>query len=442
MLADFKPRPTASAGEAFDPSQQNIDARTRRFAVGELNVALLPKKNRGETVSVVIRPRWGDERSLKDKAVIASLTDAMVSRGTGKLTRQQIADEMTRLKMEGSLRGFRTDRANLPEALRLSAQVLREASFPAEEFAQLKKETVTGLQSQLSDPEARSRDALARHFDTYPRGDPRAYIPLEERIRQVEATSVDDVKNFHREFWGTARGDIAIVGDFDDRAAEALIRELFAGWDSKAPYALILSEPREVAAQRIAVDTPDKENAYYRARINLALRDDDPDYAPLVLANYVFGGGPGLSNRLVNRVRQQDGISYGAGSALTAGSRDRAASWQIAGLVAPQNVGRFEQAVREELDRMLKDGLSEKEIADAKNGLLQERLMGRSADGTVASAWTSYLDLGRTFTSYSLAFEDRIRSLTPAEVNAALRRHVDPAKMTVVVAGDASKGAK
>ena len=442
MLADFKPRPAASAGEAFDPSQQNIDARTRRFAVGELNVALLPKKNRGETVSVVIRPRWGDERSLKDKGVIASLTDAMVSRGTGKLTRQQIADEMTRLKMEGSLRGFRTDRANLPEALRLSAQVLREASFPAEEFAQLKKETVTGLQSQLSDPEARSRDALARHFDTYPRGDPRAYIPLEDRIRQVEATSVDDVKNFHREFWGTARGDIAIVGDFDDRAAEALIRELFAGWDSKAPYALILSEPREVAAQRIAVDTPDKENAYYRARINLTLRDDDPDYAPLVLANYVFGGGPGLSNRLVNRVRQQDGISYGAGSALTAGSRDRAASWQIAGLVAPQNVGRFEQAVREELDRMLKDGLSEKEIADAKNGLLQERLMGRSADGTVASAWTSYLDLGRTFTSYSLAFEDRIRSLTPAEVNAALRRHVDPAKMTVVVAGDASKGAK
>ena len=442
MLADFKPRPAASAGEAFDPSQQNIDARTRRFAVGELNVALLPKKNRGETVSVVMRPRWGDERSLKDKAVIASLTDAMVSRGTGKLTRQQIADEMTRLKMEGSLRSFRTDRTNLSEALRLSAHVLREASFPAEDFAQLKKETVTGLQSQLSDPEARSRDALARHFDTYPRGDPRAYIPLEERIRQVEATSVDDVKNFHRDFWGTARGDIAIVGDFDDRAAEALIRELFAGWDSKAPYALILSEPREVAAQRIAVDTPDKENAYYRARINLTLRDDDPDYAPMVLANYVFGGGPGLSNRLVNRVRQQDGISYGAGSALTAGSRDRAASWQIAGLVAPQNVGRFEQAVREELDRMLKDGLSEKEIADAKNGLLQERLMGRSADGTVASAWTSYLDLGRTFTSYSLAFEDRIRSLTPAEVNAALRRHVDPAKMTVVVAGDASKGAK
>ena len=111
-------------------------------------------------------------------------------------------------------------------------------------------------------------------------------------------------------------------------------------------------------------------------------------------------------------------------------------------ILKPQNVARFEQAVREELDRMLKDGLTEKEIADAKNGLLQERVVNRSNDGIVASTWTAYLDLGRTFTSYSLAFDERIRSLTAAEVNAALRRHLDPARMTVVIAGDAATGAK
>jgi zinc protease len=217
---------------------------------------------------------------------------------------------------------------------------------------------------------------------------------------------------------------------------------LFPTWASKAPYTPILAEPREVKAERIAIDTPDKENAFYRARINLTMRDDDPDYAPLVLGNYVFGGGSGLSSRLVDRVRQRDGISYGAGSGLLVGSRDRASGWQIAGLVAPQNAARFEQAVREEIDRMLKDGLTENEIADAKNGMLQQRLLARSSDGTVASTWTEYLDLGRSFTSYSLAFDERIKGLTAAEVNAALRRHLDPAKMTVVIAGDAAKGAK
>jgi zinc protease len=442
LLKDLRPRQTVAAGEAFDPSQKNIDARTRRLAFGELKVALLPKKNRGETVNVVIQPRWGDEKSLFGKSVVASLTDAMVSRGTSRLTRQQIADEMTRLKMQGSLRGFQTDRANLLEALRLSAHVLREASFPAAEFEQLKRETITGLQTQLNDPQARARDAMARHFDTYPVGDVRAYVPLEERIKAVEAATLDEVKAFHADFWGTARGEIAIVGDFDDKAAESLVKELFAGWASKAPYARILSEPRDVPPERITVNTPDKENAFYRARLNLNLRDDDPDYAPLVLANYIFGGGSGLSSRLVDRLRQRDGLSYGAGSWLMVSSIDRASSWQMYGLVAPQNVSRFEQAVRDEVDRLVKDGLTDKEIADAKGGLLQERLLRRSDDSNLAGAWSEYLDLGRTFGSFSLPLEERIRALTTAEVNAAVRRYIDPARLTVVIAGDAAKGAK
>jgi zinc protease len=193
---------------------------------------------------------------------------------------------------------------------------------------------------------------------------------------------------------------------------------------------------------REIIDTPDKENAFFRARINLNLRDDDPDYAPLVLADFMFGGGPGLANRLIDRVRQKDGISYGAGTGLLVNSRDRAGGWQIAGIFAPQNTARFEQAVREEIERMLRDGFTDKEIADGKNGLLQERLIGRSEDSNLAGAWSRNLDLGRTFSSYSLPLEERIRSLTSAEVNAAVRRHLDPAKMSVFIAGDAKKGAQ
>jgi zinc protease len=440
-LAAFKPRAAAVAGEAFDPSQENIDKRTRRVAIGDLKLALLPKKTRGATVDAALTFRWGDETSLFGKAIVAQMTEAMVARGTHKLTRQQIADEMTRLRMTGSLRQFQTDRAHLADALRLVAHVLREANFPPAEFETLKRETLTALQAQLNDPAARSRDALLAHFNTYPEGDPRYYMPLAARIDAVNKLTLDDVRRFHAEFWGTARGEIAIVGDFDDTAIEALIRDIFAAWRSPAPYAPILAEPREVKPARIVVDTPDKENAFYRARVNLALRDDDPDYPALLLANYIFGGGPGLSNRLVERVRQRDGISYGAGSALLVNSRDRAGAWQIAGLVAPQNAARFEQAVREEVERMLKGGFTAKEIEDAKNGLLQERLLNRSQDGTVAQTWVGLLDVDRTF-AFSKLIEERIRSLTPADVSAAVRRHIDPARLTVVLAGDASKGVK
>jgi zinc protease len=440
-LAGFKPRAAVAAGESFDPSHENIDRRTRRVVVGELKLALLPKKTRGGTVDAVLNFRWGDEKTLFGKSVVAQMTEAMVARGTGKLTRQQIADEMTRLRMTGSLRQFQTDRAHLADALRLVAHVLRDANFPEAEFETLKRETLTALQAQLNDPAARSRDALLAHFNAYPEGDPRHYVPLAARIEAVNKLTLDDVKRFHADFWGTARGEIAIVGDFDDAAIEALIRDVFAAWRSPAPYAPILAEPRDVKPTRIVIDTPDKENAFYRARINVALRDDDADYAPMLIANYVFGGGPGLSNRLVDRVRQRDGISYGAGSALLVNSRDRAGAWQIAGLVAPQNAARFEQAVREELGRMLKDGFTAKEIEDAKNGLLQERLLNRAQDGVVAQAWVGLLEVDRTF-AFSKRTEDRIRALTAADVIAAVRRHVDPDRMTVVIAGDAKKGAR
>jgi zinc protease len=440
-LADYRPSATAATAEAFDPSQDNIDRRTQRPAFGDLKIALLPKQNRGNTVYVQANFRWGDEQSLHGRVIAGELAGAMLARGTSKMSRQQIADEMTRLKMTGGLLGFQTTREHLPDALRLVAHVLKEAAFPPDEYAQLQRQVVTGLAAQLDNPESLSRDALSNHFNTYPAGDPRHYIPLRERIEAVPKLPLDALKAFHTDFYGTARGDMAIVGDFDAGQIAALAKELFTPFASKAPYARVERDYREVAPTRIVIDTPEKENAMIRARVDFPLRDDEPDAAALTLANDIFGGGAGLSNRLMERLRQKDGLSYGAGSGLSIGSRNRVATWAMGAIVAPQNAARAEQAIREELERARREGFSAKEVEDAKRGLLQERLVNRSQDGIVAGAWISNLDLGRTF-RFSRQFEERVQALTPEQVNAAFRKYVDPQRMTFVVAGDAKKGIK
>jgi zinc protease len=441
LLADYKPTTTAAVAEAFDPSQANLDKRTQRLAFGNLKVALLPKENRGDTVNVQTHFRWGDVTSLTGRTVPGELTTAMLTRGTSKMTRQQIADEMTRLQVTGGLNAFQTTRANLPDALKLLAHVLREAAFPADEYQQLQKQVITGLSAQLDNPETRSRDALNAHFNTYPAGDPRYYVPLKERIEAVGKTPLESVRAFHEDLYGTSRGEVAVVGDFDAKQIAELLQQLFIGYPSKAPYARVDREYREVAPTRIVIDTPDKENAVIRARLDLPLRDDDPDAAALTLANDIFGGGSGLANRVIERLRQKDGISYGAGSGLNLGSRYRVSTWTLGALVAPQNAAQAEQAIREEIERARRDGFSAKEVEDFKRGLLQERLVNRSQDGVVAAAWVSYLDLERTFT-FSKQFEDRLRALTPEEVSAAFRKYIDPQKMTFVIAGDARKGVK
>ncbi len=440
LLADYKPSEKGAISEAFVPSQENIDKRTHVLSFGTLNVALLPKQNRGNTVNVQTQFKWGSAESLAGRVIEGDLAAGMLARGTDKMTRLQIADEMTRLQITGGLTGFQTTRENLPDALRLLAHVMRAASFPAAEYEQLQRQVTTSLQAQLDNPDAISRDALATHFNTYPPGDPRHYVPLRARIDALGKVPLDAVRRFHSDFYGTARGEVAVVGDFDAKQIEILVSELFTEYHSKAPYARLDREYREVKPARLAVDTPEKENAFVRGRIDFPLRDDDPDAAGLVIANEIFGGG-GLSNRVMERLRQRDGISYDAGTGLTLGSRYRVASWAMVATMAPQNAAKAEQALREEIERARRNGFTAKEVEDAKKGMLQERATYRSQDQVLAGAWTANMDLGRTF-AFSKQFEDRLRAVTVDQVNAAFRKHIDPARMTFVIAGDAKKGAK
>ncbi len=442
VMKGFTARAQVSQAEAFDPSQANIDARTRRLQVGGVKVALLAKRNRGETVNVTLRLNVGDEASLAGQREAAMFAGRMLARGTTKYSRTQLSDEIERLKISGSIGGtgasFQTTRPNLEAALRLAVHVLREPAFPQAEFEQLRNQVVTGIQAQLAEPTARASEALAAHFNAYPK-DHWLYSPtLAESLERAKAVTLADAKRFHDRFYGASNAEIAIVGDFDDARAEALLKELLADWRSPEPYARVPARSASPAATEISVATPDKENAILLAREDLDARDDDADYPALFVANYILGGGAGLDSRLAQRIRQKEGLSYGVGSSLAVPSVDRAASWTAYAIAAPQNVAKVEAALREELARALKDGFTAAELDAARSGILQQRVQARAQDGMLAGAWTGLMHLGRTF-AFSAAFEARVKALTVADVNAALRRHIDPARLTVVKAGDFGK---
>lgn len=438
VLKEYKAKESALTSENFDPSQENIMARTEVRTIGGLKAALLPKKNRGETVSVDLRLHWGDEKNQFGKAMVSAVTNEMLTRGTSKYTRAQLADAMSKLKMSGnSVYHFDTTREHLDEALKLMAHVLKEPSFPEAEFEQLRQQWIVGIESSRNEPQVLAGQALDQYFDNWPKGDPRAEMTLDEQLAELKAMKLDDVKAYHREFYGASHGELSIVGDFDKEAAAKTVAATLGNWDSKASYARILDANGERKAMRKAIDTPDKENGFYSARVNLDLKSDDPDYPALELANYIFGDG-GLKSRLMDRIRQKDGLSYGGGSGVYASDIDRASHFTISAIAAPQNLKKLEAAIRDELARAVKEGFTPAEVAGAKSGLLQQRLQNRSKDGVVASAWTNFLYLDRDF-MWSKQHEDRLKALTVEQVNAAFRKYVDPAKLAVVVAGDESK---
>jgi zinc protease len=182
--------------------------------------------------------------------------------------------------------------------------------------------------------------------------------------------------------------------------------------------------------------TPDKANAVLRGGENVRMRDDDADFPALLLANYVLGGT--ASARLAARVREKEGLSYSTYSSFGASPFDQVASFRVSAIYAPQNRARVEQAMREEIARAVKSGFTPEEIEAGKRGLLEQRRLARTQDRALAARIAGYLFLKRTF-AWDIDLESKIAALTPAQVNAALAEYIDPAKLSIVTAGDFKK---
>ncbi len=446
LLKDFKGSQAMAAGEGFDPSPANINARSKLYTLANgMKVALLAKKTRGETVNVSISSHYGELTSLQDRSTAIGFAAQMVSRGTTRFTRAQLSDEFDKLKISGNVGlgsgGLQTTRPNLVKALELVAHVMKDPSFPESELEQMRKQSITGLEASKSDPAALAGEVMGRHFNIYKRGDPRYYPTREESLQDLQAVKLEQIKKVHADFMGFSHAEIAVVGDFDETEVRATIERLFASWTSAAPYKRVASPYHDVAPINKTIETPDKENAIFSALMLIEVGEDDPESAALNVANYMFGGGAGLNARLAKRIRGKEGLSYGATSSLNLSSLDRRGSFRVSASAAPQNIAKLETLFREELDMALKDGFTADELANAKSGLLQSRNQSRAQDGNVAGGWVDKLYRDKTYDE-SAKYDADIKALTVESVNAAFRKYINPAKLSIVKAGDFAKVAK
>ena len=443
ILADYKGSQGIQAGEAFDPSPEIIEKRTLRIPLSEdLRLILLPKKTRGATIEGRMIFNYGTVESLKGQYAPAVMMGAMLSRGTQSKSREAIADALDAYRSTLSVSSgagsvsiaFQSRRENLADLLQLVAEILKEPSFPSSEFDQLKEQQLGALEQQRTDPRSVAGIAFARHFNPYPPGDIRYSPTLEERISAVKSTSLSDVRSFYKKFLSASHGDIALVGDFDADAVRTQIAALLGTWTSKEPYARISSVYANPEAVRRTFHTPDKPNAVYFIGQSMAITDENGDHPALTLANYLIGGGF-LSSRLMVRIRQKEGLSYGVYSSYAADRFDPKALFSANAIFAPKNASKLEISIREELEKVIQEGFKADELKQGRDGYLQARQLSRAQDGGLASALATYSFEGRTY-SWVAHFEEKIRKLTPGQVQEALKRRLDLTKMSIFKAGD------
>ncbi|MFO1514508.1 MAG: pitrilysin family protein [Verrucomicrobiota bacterium] len=460
LVASYKGRAALAEGEAFDPAPEKIEARVKRLELPEgIKVTLLPKKSRGEEARLTLTLRFGDENSLKGFETASGYLDDLMLRGTKKLSYQQFRDELDKLgatlgagaggggRRGGGRRGgggggmgsvsfsIQAKRETMPAVLEILQQVLREPLLPQEEFEIMKRERIAALEQSKTEPAMLAPRLLQRTLSPYSPEDVRYTPTIEESIERAKAVTYEQVVQLYHDYLGSQSGELTLVGDFDEAACLKVLQQTLAGWKAGKAYARIASPIKaEVPASQQTINTPDKANATFTAGLLFPLRDDDPDYPALVMGNYILGSGT-LSSRLGTRVRQKEGLSYGITSSLGVSSQDERASFSISAIVNPANLPKLQVCALEEVDKLLREGVTADELDKAREGYLQAMKVGRSSDGALAGSLNGLRYLDRTMI-WDAELEKKISALKPEEIGAAMKRHIDPKKLVIVNAGD------
>jgi zinc protease len=444
LLNGYKGKEAAAQKANFENTIENIkkNAVYGKLANGGKYV-LLEKPAKGDKIDAVISLRMGNETNLNGKAGVAAVVAKMLKTGTTTKTKTQITDALDRIKTDINIYGgangitvrLNTDKQNLPAALALLDDLLKHPKFDAAEFDKTILDNKADYEANRNEPSTVASNKLAKLTSKYPKGHPNYAQDIEESLAELAAVKLDDVKKYYTDFYGANNSVASFVGELDKKQVIAFLEKTLGGWNSKMPCKEIELKYFDVPGTTATVNTPDKTNAALMGNINLNIAEKNADYPAVFMANELLGGGAFLSSRIPQRLREQEGMSYGAGTYVGADYKFNAGNWGVYAFFNPLYQGRIDSALHQEITKARNEGFTEDELKKSVNSWLQQNKTILGLNNALAGILRNYLRDDRSLDDYT-AFENKIKALDLAAVNAALRKYFDEAKLTLIYAGD------
>ncbi len=414
-----------------------------------LKLAVMTRQSKDDRVQGTLRLRWGTLESVRGSSVLASMLGAnipdgiaAVSSGSDTSTAMNALQIQAHLqKLDSTIRfsssaGFLSANMEFPAqnaaaVLSFLNDLLRRPSFDQAVFERNQRAMIAAYQPIKSNPGNLAGNLLERnHRMQYKSGDPREVRTIEDTERQTREATAAQLKAYWERFAGAQHGELVLTGPLELAAVQAQLQSLWGNWASKEPYARWTSEHAAPAGEAFSkLQVAEKANATYSARIAFPLDQRHPDFAPLL-------AGIEMMSRLglFQRVREQDGISYGVGSSLDAPWDGNAASINIGASFAPQNLDRLRTAIKEVLVQTREKGYSFIEVGFAKSAILARRKDRLTQPANAIDTIAFNLREDRALDA-NKEFDERYEKLNAAAVNAALKKYLDVTLLREVVAG-------
>lgn len=448
LLNGYKGKEVAAQKANFENTIENIK---KNIEYGTLvnggKYALLEKPTKGDKITASIILRFGDDKSLNNKSEIGGVLADMLKSGTTTKTKEQIADELDKIKTTISFFGsgtslsinINTDKQNLTAALALLDDMLKNPKFDAAEFDKVILDTKADYEAGKSDPQTIASEKLQKMLSNYPPGHPYYASSTDEGLEELAKVKLDDVKKYYKDFYGANNSVSSFVGELDKGKIKTFLENSFGKWNSKETYKEVEPMYFETKAKTETINTPDKTNAMLLGGINLNISRKHPDYPAVIVANELLGGGAFLSSRIPQRLRENEGMSYGAGSFMNVEYKYNTGNWGLYAFFNPIYKGRLDSALHQEVDKAIKGGFTQDELSKSITSWQEQNRTTLGNNDNLAGIIRSFLQNDRDLNQFT-EFENKVKALTLDAVNAALRKYFDKSKLVMVYGGDFEKG--
>jgi len=371
-----------------------------------------------------------------EKLGLADFTASALMRGTQAYSFQQIYDFLesagARLGVGGGTHTTnfhgKSLTEDLPMLLELLSQALRKPAFPADQVERLRSQLLAGLAIRAQD----TGEMASLAFDQIVYANHPYQRPVDGFPETVQAITRDDLAAFHREHYGPAGMVLAVVGAIEPERAVEMVTSVFGDWlNPDQPPDPVLPAVTSLQATTVQkIDLPGK------SQTDLLIGAAGPsrmssDYPPASLGNDILGQF-GMMGRIGDVVREQSGLAYYASSSINGGVGP--GPWYVSAGVAPENVERAVDLIRQEISRFVTEPVELEELQDSQANYIGRLPLSMESNGGVAAALINLerYELGLDFYR---RFADIVHSVTPEKILEVSRRYLDPDRLGVGISG-------
>ncbi|WP_165010096.1 M16 family metallopeptidase [Neisseria yangbaofengii] len=418
------------------PLAAQAAADIQRWTTPEGTQILLVERRENPIVDMEISFKGaGSVFNPPGKSQVAEFTAALLTNGTKTLDEEAFNEKANDIAANiGSESGHETavisfrslsQAKNLNQTLALVNESLTAPRFDPAVFARRQKQAVTALQQQETTPDFVAGRAFTKlAYPSHPYGSD-AYVTADS----LKAVTLDDIRAFHRTHYGKDNAVVAIVGDVSRRQAEKMVQTALKGLPHTSQAGSDIASVQPQTARR-----RDIPFAGEQAQIILGMpliKRHDPDYYALVAGNYVLGGG-GFDSRLMNRLRDQKGYTYGVYSSLM--PLTEAGVFSIGYSTQKKNTRTSLADVQAVVEQFIAEGPTEAELKQAKANIIGSFPLRFDSNAKLLK-YLSLIGVHNLESSYLQDYPKAVEQLTTAQIKDAWQRRVKFSDLHVVVVG-------